>query len=67
MLSRAFRLAYRVSLVNKQAAVGFMTFSGHFSSMPRYLNQQEATQIDEELFNECNFSVDQLMELAGLR
>ena len=35
-------------------------------SMTRYLNQEEATHIDEELFNECNFSVDQLMELAGL-
>lgn len=34
--------------------------------MPRYLNQEEAAHIDEELFNEYHFSVDQLMELAGL-
>nr|CAG4638649.1 EOG090X0AXR [Cyclestheria hislopi] len=34
--------------------------------MSRYLNQQEAIQIDEELFNQYQFSVDQLMELAGL-
>jgi len=32
----------------------------------RYLNQEEATAIDKELFNEYRFSVDQLMELAGL-
>lgn len=32
----------------------------------KYLNQDEATKIDLELFNEYKFSVDQLMELAGL-
>ncbi|KAK4309806.1 hypothetical protein Pmani_018567 [Petrolisthes manimaculis] len=32
----------------------------------RYLNQDEATNIDLELFNEYQFSLDQLMELAGL-
>lgn len=31
-----------------------------------YLTQQQAKDIDEELFNEYKFSVDQLMELAGL-
>ena len=31
----------------------------------RYLNQIEAQSIDQELFNEYKFSVDQLMELAG--
>lgn len=31
----------------------------------KYLNQKEATDIDQELFNEYGFSVDQLMELAG--
>lgn len=30
-----------------------------------YLSQDEAVAIDEELFNEYMFSVDQLMELAG--
>lgn len=34
--------------------------------MVKYLNQEEATKIDLELFNEYKFSVDQLMELAGL-
>lgn len=31
-----------------------------------YLTQQQAKEIDEELFNDYKFSVDQLMELAGL-
>lgn len=32
----------------------------------KYLNQTEATNIDLELFSTYQFSVDQLMELAGL-
>ena len=32
----------------------------------KYLTQDEAQKIDQELFNEFAFSVDQLMELAGL-
>lgn len=32
----------------------------------KYLNQSEAIALDQELFNEYAFSVDQLMELAGL-
>lgn len=32
----------------------------------KYLGQEEAQQIDEELFSDFRFSVDQLMELAGL-
>ncbi|XP_008421175.1 NAD(P)H-hydrate epimerase [Poecilia reticulata] len=32
----------------------------------RHLGQEEAQKIDEELFSEYGFSVDQLMELAGL-
>lgn len=31
-----------------------------------YLSQQQSKDIDEELFNEYKFSIDQLMELAGL-
>jgi NAD(P)H-hydrate repair Nnr-like enzyme with NAD(P)H-hydrate epimerase domain len=34
--------------------------------MPRLLSQIEAQRIDEELFTEYGFSLDQLMELAGL-
>ncbi|XP_034475864.1 NAD(P)H-hydrate epimerase isoform X2 [Drosophila innubila] len=36
------------------------------NSMIKYLNQIEAINVDQELFNEYKFSVDQLMELAGL-
>ena len=32
----------------------------------RSLGQQEARSLDEELFTEYKFSVDQLMEIAGL-
>ncbi|XP_072020975.1 NAD(P)H-hydrate epimerase-like isoform X2 [Amphiura filiformis] len=32
----------------------------------KFLGQEEAQKIDQELFNEYNYSVDQLMELAGL-
>lgn len=31
-----------------------------------YLSQQNAAALDQDLFNEYKFSVDQLMELAGL-
>ena len=31
----------------------------------KFLTQEEAQKIDQELFNEFAFSVDQLMELAG--
>ncbi|KAK6323506.1 NAD(P)H-hydrate epimerase [Coregonus clupeaformis] len=44
-------------------------FSGQASTMAqsiKYLGQEEARRIDEELFSEYGFSVDQLMELAGL-
>uniref|UniRef100_A0A914QJ32 NAD(P)H-hydrate epimerase n=1 Tax=Panagrolaimus davidi TaxID=227884 RepID=A0A914QJ32_9BILA len=36
------------------------------SNQIKYLGQEEAINIDKELFNEYGFSVDQLMELAGL-
>lgn len=39
---------------------------GHSAGGPRYLGQEEAQAIDQELFTEYKFSVDQLMELAGL-
>ena len=37
------------------------------ATMPtvKLLNQDEAVKIDQELFNDYGFSVDQLMELAG--
>ncbi|XP_010593142.2 NAD(P)H-hydrate epimerase isoform X1 [Loxodonta africana] len=36
------------------------------STAVKYLSQEEAQAVDQELFNEYKFSVDQLMELAGL-
>ncbi|XP_037669732.1 NAD(P)H-hydrate epimerase isoform X1 [Choloepus didactylus] len=36
------------------------------SAAVKFLSQEEAQAVDEELFNEYQFSVDQLMELAGL-
>lgn len=36
------------------------------SGRMRYLTQTEAADLDQDLFNEYKFSVDQLMELAGL-
>uniref|UniRef100_A0A915DI98 NAD(P)H-hydrate epimerase n=1 Tax=Ditylenchus dipsaci TaxID=166011 RepID=A0A915DI98_9BILA len=43
-------------------------FSGRSTKMwaTKYLSQAEAVAIDQELFNDYAFSVDQLMELAGL-
>ena len=35
-------------------------------SQIKYLSQEDAQQLDQELFNEYCYSVDQLMELAGL-
>jgi NAD(P)H-hydrate epimerase len=32
----------------------------------KFLTQDEAINVDQELFNDYRFSVDQLMELAGL-
>jgi hypothetical protein len=36
------------------------------SSELKYLTQKEAQEIDNELMNEQGFSLEQLMELAGL-
>lgn len=36
------------------------------TEMVKFLGQEEAINIDVELFNVYKFSVDQLMELAGL-
>lgn len=42
------------------------SFSTTNAKMVKYLGQQEAINIDQELFNDYKYSVDQLMELAGL-
>lgn len=38
----------------------------NMSNQISYLNQEQAINVDLELFNDYKFSVDQLMELAGL-
>ena len=38
----------------------------NMSKQINYLNQEQAINVDLELFNDYKFSVDQLMELAGL-
>ncbi|ALC48558.1 CG2974 [Drosophila busckii] len=49
-------------LLQRQFACG----NDNKDGMLKYLNQTEAINVDLELFNEYKFSVDQLMELAGL-
>ena len=42
-----------------------MSSNSSTSTTLRLLGQEEAANIDQELFNDYGFSVDQLMELAG--
>lgn len=60
-----YPLKYTANNSSRDLIYPFQTITRGMASI-RYLNQQEATKIDEELFNEYQFSVDQLMELAGL-
>lgn len=41
-------------------------YSSYMTKQINYLNQEQAINVDLELFNDYKFSVDQLMELAGL-
>ncbi|XP_004924306.1 NAD(P)H-hydrate epimerase [Bombyx mandarina] len=53
--------------VAKLYNIGTMTSSmNQCNTVTRYLNQSEAAALDQDLFTEYKFSVDQLMELAGL-
>ena len=53
---------YRLLTTQSQRTI----MAGVNASNITYLNQQQAQDVDIELFNEYAFSVDQLMELAGL-
>uniref|UniRef100_A0A182J806 Uncharacterized protein n=1 Tax=Anopheles atroparvus TaxID=41427 RepID=A0A182J806_ANOAO len=53
------------NVVLRDGTRSFGTSLVQFNKM-KFLNQQEAISVDEELFNDYKFSVDQLMELAGL-
>ena len=60
-----FRLA-RNGFLSKTISSSYCIYQARLLSMAlKYLNQVEAQNIDQELFNEYRFSVDQLMELAG--
>ncbi|CAG0901020.1 unnamed protein product, partial [Cyprideis torosa] len=62
VISHLFRTNFASSFVR-----GLASWSGlPAGTMVRLLNQKEAIEIDQKLFNEYAFSVDQLMELAGL-
>uniref|UniRef100_A0A8D8F5D0 NAD(P)H-hydrate epimerase n=1 Tax=Culex pipiens TaxID=7175 RepID=A0A8D8F5D0_CULPI len=66
MLFRNFRQFFTVfEKISRTPSVAVQVRSLSTIRM-KYLNQQEAINVDEELFNEYKFSVDQLMELAGL-
>lgn len=57
------------SLLHKEYPQRYSSTHTSSSSMAqsiKYLGQEEAQKIDQELFTEYGFSVDQLMELAGL-
>ncbi|KAL1500877.1 hypothetical protein ABEB36_006302 [Hypothenemus hampei] len=50
----------------KSFVQSFQQCQAKLSTMVKLLGQQEAINIDIELFNDYKYSVDQLMELAGL-
>ena len=59
------------SLCKSNLTADFWNYTKPFMTMPavnplKFLGQEEAQIIDTELFSEYAFSVDQLMELAGL-
>lgn len=77
LFSKAGKLLFFIIKINNQVIMFLKTLERLFYSLNRkftisnvtmvkYLGQQEAINVDLELFNEYLFSVDQLMELAGL-
>ncbi|KAJ0180094.1 hypothetical protein K1T71_004685 [Dendrolimus kikuchii] len=55
------KLEYNITCESIMAGTG-KVYKGPIS----YLTQKQAIELDQELFNKYKFSVDQLMELAGL-
>uniref|UniRef100_A0A182VXQ3 NAD(P)H-hydrate epimerase n=1 Tax=Anopheles minimus TaxID=112268 RepID=A0A182VXQ3_9DIPT len=66
MLLRAFKQNFALLARIHASSFSFRPIGKVLFREMKYLNQQEAISVDEELFNEYKFSVDQLMELAGL-
>ncbi|KAI1289321.1 NAD(P)H-hydrate epimerase [Halotydeus destructor] len=63
------RMSALIDLLDKTAKVTparIPAQRGFNTKSMKYLNQEEAIKFDQELFHDCGFSVDQLMELAGL-
>ncbi|KAL4719091.1 hypothetical protein ACJJTC_017860 [Scirpophaga incertulas] len=56
----------RVASVCSGAMASTAPLSNSEKKSMKYLSQSEAASLDQDLFNEYKFSVDQLMELAGL-
>ena len=59
--STLFSNIYRSGLITSTGSVNCKM------SSIKLLNQQEAIDVDQELFTDYGFSVDQLMELAGIQ
>uniref|UniRef100_A0A674F0M1 NAD(P)H-hydrate epimerase n=1 Tax=Salmo trutta TaxID=8032 RepID=A0A674F0M1_SALTR len=55
-----------VIVTNHLNKEGFSRQTSTMAQSIKYFGQEEAQNIDKELFSEYGFSVDQLMELAGL-
>jgi len=69
MLRISLRLFQRLSSIplhNCIPGIGCQSINISTMTQVRHLTQEEAIKVDEELFNSYKFSVDQLMELAGL-
>lgn len=63
-----YALALRLATISLKGVVacGGSQCNYNTTNKMNYLTQSEAAALDQELFNEYKFSVDQLMELAGL-
>nr|XP_046909207.1 NAD(P)H-hydrate epimerase-like isoform X1 [Dermatophagoides farinae] len=60
-----YQIVFGDIFVKKKIYFSCIRFANKIMKM-KFLSQTEAINFDQELFNEYQFSVDQLMELAGL-
>ena len=60
-----FMVAALVSHILRTQYRSFSKLAARSMSNVTYLGQEQAQNIDIELFDEYKFSIDQLMELAG--
>ena len=64
-MRRALLRAVPLLLLSRRTA-SLATSTGSMQKLNKLLSQQEATELDEDLMKTPGFSIDQLMELAGL-